>query len=300
MCIGCRLVCRECSRQASRFRLYQFRVAAHTDRVFVDDGSNAARYYHDMDEKTLLTTVYNLAGSAPGQALQLANTDWPEIASRSPTPEDAETCRLAAVSAAQIEAYDTAALWRTRARSIAVAVPWPELIAAVDMAEAFVILARRNDDYARGRTLDVLEGSTEAIAIIQSLAPVADGADSNIRVTPKSPSAALIRRFILEKTASLQLAAGQWDAASANFAKAVALAESERGVLKSRGGLAIANYSRGLELENMEATSSSLAETRAVASEADSSKESDFAATARHNAVVMARGGSELLLYEIL
>ena len=92
----------------------------------------------------------------------------------------------------------------------------------------------------------------------------------------------------------------QWGEASKSFSKAVKAAESARGLLKSRGGLALANYSQALQESRQDGIAAALAETESVAAEATASDETDVAATARHNADVMSRLGKDLLLYEIL
>lgn len=254
-----------------------------------------------MDEKALLATIFDVAKDDPADVLALGNAHWQEIAARPPTPEDAETCRLIGISAAEVEAFDAGALWRTRAHAIASQIPWPELIAAINISEAFSRLARRNDNYPRGRTLDVIEGSPEAIEIVLSLRAVADGPDSGIVVTPRSPTIALIKRFVLEKTGSFQLALKDIDGAAASFEAAVEHAEGTRGVLKSRGGLALASYLRALNADDATTAAAATAETRAVLGELIAADEdARTIEIARHNAAVMRRGSRDLLLYEIL
>lgn len=254
-----------------------------------------------MDEKALLATVFDLAKNDPASALETADAHWPEAAARQPNPEDAETCRLSAVSAAELELFDKSRLWRARARRIGEQIPWPELIAALDMADAFVALARRNDDYIHGRTLDVIEGSPEAVRIMQSLAPIAEGPGSGIVVTPKSPTTTLIRPFVLEKTGSFLLALGDVDGAARSFEDAITHAEGPRGVLKSRGGLALANYLRASDAGHDDGIDAAAAETAAVASEfAALGEDHRTIAIAQHNTDVMRRHGTDLLLYEVL
>lgn len=254
-----------------------------------------------MDAKALLARIIELAPTKdPVSALALGETEWPEMAARTATPEDAETCRLLSISGSEIGDYAVADLWRNRARVLGEAVGWPELIAALDMSQAFRALSVRNDSFCRGKSLDVIEGSSDAVVLIKKLAPVADGPDSGIRVSRQSPSPALIRRFVLEKTGSFQLALKQWDEAAESFTRAIDAAEGPRGLLKSRGGLALANYCRGLQARAQDAISAALTETESVAAEATARDQGDIAVNAQHNAEVMARRGQDLLLYEIL
>ena len=254
-----------------------------------------------MDAKELLTQIVDLAPAKdPVSALALGETEWPEMEARAATPEDAETCRLLSISGSEVGEYAVADLWRERARALGEAVGWPELVAALDMSLAFKALSIRNDDYSRGKTLDVIDGSPEALKLIRKLEPVLNGPDSGIRVSRQSPSVALVRRFVLEKSGSFQLALRQWDEAAQSFAKAISAAESPRGLLKSRGGLALANYSRALYASQQDGIAAALAETETVAAEAALLGEGDVASTALHNSEVMARRRKDLLLYEIL
>jgi len=254
-----------------------------------------------MDATSLLARVIDLAPTTdPAGALALGESEWPQMEARAATAEDAESCRLLSLSGAETRDHAAADRWRDRARTRAEAVGWPELVAALDMSEAFRTLSVHNDDYRRGRTLDVIEGSTEAVDLIRRLGPVAEGPDSGIRVSRQSPSVALIRRFVLEKTGSFQLALRQWDEAAESFAGAVRAAEGPRGLLKSRGGLALADYSRAREAGDHQGMAAATEATESVAAESLTHGEGDVESTARHNAAVMARGGGDLLLYEIL
>ena len=254
-----------------------------------------------MNEKTLLEAIYELAPTNdPRAALAIGEDERSAMDARPATAEDAETCRLLSISAAEIGDFAAGDAWRERARILAEQIPWPELVAALDMSTAFKMLAERNDDYPHGRTLDRIEGSLEAVELMRTLDGVADGPDSGIRVTPKNPTPALIRRFVLEKTGSFQLALKQWEAAAESFELAIAAAESERGRLKTRAGLALARYSAAIEAADRSAIEIALAETLAIADAADGIDERDVASTARDNAEVMTRGGGDLLLYEIL
>lgn len=174
------------------------------------------------------------------------------------------------------------------------------MIAALEMSRAFKALSLRNDDYARGRTLDIMEGEPSSVKIIQQPEPVTFGPDSGTSFTPKSPAIALIRRFVLEKRGSFQLALKQWDEAVDSFTKAIDAAESPRGFLKARSGLALAKYSRALDADDHAAIVAALNETHAIADEAEAISEADVASTGRHNAGAMARRGRDLLLYGIL
>ena len=194
-----------------------------------------------MDQKSLLRSVYEIAPTVdPATALSVGEAEWPAIDARAANAEDAETCRLLSLSASEVGDWMTADLWRGRARVRAEEIGWPEMITALEMTRAFKALSVRNDDYARGRTLDFIQGEPSSVKIFQQLEPVAFGPDSGISVRPKSASIALIRRFVLEKRGSFQLAMNQWDEAVDSFTKAIDAAEGSRGFLKARGGLALA------------------------------------------------------------
>lgn len=254
-----------------------------------------------MDEKGLLAAIYEFAPTNdPYEALAIGAAEWSGMESRPANPEDAESCRLLMVSAAGLQEFNLARVWRSRARSIGERIPWPEMIAALNMSEAFAALSIRNDDYSRGRTLDLIEGSPEAVEIIQALANIAEGPGTGIHVTPRSPTIQLIRRFLFEKAGSFQLALGDDDSAAESFRQAAAAAEGPRGSMKTHGGLAIANYRRGLGSDDETAVEQAFRDTRDIERRADDAGETDVAATAAHNGAVMGRRGQDLLLYEIL
>lgn len=256
-----------------------------------------------MDPKQLLAALFELAPTTnPRAGLALGEVEWPAIDAREPNAEDAETCRLVSLCGTELGEYRVADLWRDRSRARAVAIGWHELTAALDMSGAFKALSRRNDDYSRGRTLDVIEGSPEALELLRVLEPVADGPDSGFSVTPRSPSRALIRRFVLEKRGSFQLALKDWGGAAASFTAAIAAAESPRGLAKSRGGLSLAEYGRALDAGDESGVDDALALARHVTEEAAAlgASDKDIADASAHNAEVMARRGRDLLLYELL
>ena len=255
-----------------------------------------------MDAHTLCSKVVELAPTHdPARAFALGEAEWPEMQTREATAADAEVCRLISLSASVLGDYEAADLWRERARVRGEAVGWPEMIAALNMSEAFKALSVRNDDYIAGRTLDVIQGSPEALEAMRRLEAVAESGGSGIRVSAQSPSVELIRRFVFEKTGSFQLALRQYDAAVESFAKAVAVAEDPRGLLKTRAGLALALYCRALGVSDSGTVESAIAETQSVAAEAaELSRNADVAETALHNAETMSRQGRDLLLYEIL
>ena len=132
------------------------------------------------------------------------------------------------------------------------------------------------------------------------MAAIAEGPGTGIQVTPRSPSIQLIRRFLFEKAGSFQLALGDDDSAAESFRQATAAAEGPRGSMKAHGGLAIANYRRGLVADDETAVEQAFRDTRNIERLADDSGESDVAAIAAHNGAVMGRRGQDLLLYEIL
>src|SRR4051794_4619643 len=115
-----------------------------------------------MDENALLLAIYELAPAKdPRAALAIGEREWTAMDARPPSAEDAETCRLLSISASEIGEFAAADIWRDRARVRAEQLPWPELVAALDLSSAFKVLAARNDDYRHGRTLDVLVGAPE-------------------------------------------------------------------------------------------------------------------------------------------
>lgn len=254
-----------------------------------------------MDAQELLGAVFEIAPTNdPKAALALGEQHLEEIEARPANAADAETCRLLSISAAEIADYALAATWRRRALLRGSLVGWTEMVAACVMSEAFIAMSKRNDDYAAGKTLDVIQGEPESLRILVDLEPFTHEPGSGISATAKSPSPALIRRFVLEKRGSFQLALGDYQAAVDSYVAAESAAKDARGRVKSRAGLALARYLVALEVGDVGAAASALADTEAYIGEAESIHELDVAATARHNAEVMRKSGRETLLYEIL
>lgn len=254
-----------------------------------------------MNERELLDRVFELAPTAdPRAALALGEQEAMALEARPAYAEDAETCRLLSIAAAAVGEYAVGAAWRRRALLRGALIGWTEMVAALVMSDAFIALSKRNDDYSIGKTLDSIQGEPESLRILAELEPFTVEPGSGISVTAKSPSPALIRRFVLEKRGSFQLALGDFAAAAESYTAAEAAAENARGKLKSHAGLALAQYLIATEGGDRGAADSALAETAAVESRAMEIREPDVASTARHNVDVMRRGGRDLLLYEIL
>lgn len=89
------------------------------------------------------------------------------------------------------------------------------------MADAFTELAERNDDYAEGRTLDVLKPSDVALTALDEVERIAYGEPSGHALGPSSPSPAVLRRLVHEKRGFLLLLASDHAAALAAYDRAL-------------------------------------------------------------------------------
>jgi len=97
--------------------------------------------------------------------LGMVEAEWHMISTRSGQPEDAETCRLAMITAAERKRYSAYVVWQSRALARFVALDWHEGAAAVMMPNAFRLLAMANDNYPNGKTYDVLRPAPEALLV---------------------------------------------------------------------------------------------------------------------------------------
>ena len=84
---------------------------------------------------------------------------------------DAETCRLAMLSAASLQRADDVSVWRTRALTGFALSGWTEGVGGIVMTEAFRVFARVNDYFPHGITFDVLKPSPVAELLIRELEP---------------------------------------------------------------------------------------------------------------------------------
>ena len=219
------------------------------------------------------------------------DAQWPAMSRRAPTPEDAETCRLTMLAALQVpELAAEAAVWRARALSRATVVGWTECVAALAMGEAFRMLAVANEDFPRGRTLDVIKPVPAAVAALEELSVYLTAPDSGIRLGPMAPTRAVVERFLHEKGGFLRLVQGDIAGARSSYAAAAqAAAGQPRGEVKVALGAALVEYVAG---------AGDPEPTRQLLPSAE--QWPDLATTARHNVAVMEAGGDDVLGYEIL
>lgn len=251
----------------------------------------------DLTAEELYAQVYELFKTDHPALVALMEEQWPSIRSRSPNDRDAESCRLAMLAVFEAGKERTASVWRARAMARFAAIGWQEGVGAQIMSEAFRQLAFANDEFARGRTLDRIDPSPEAEAIMAEVSLFLDAERPSRRGF--GPHQALLRRWIPEKTAFLLLVAGRYDEAIARFEEAAAAAgDNVRGGLRVRAGLAQARYLRALDAG--QETTAFAEETAAVAREAEAANEPDVARDTTTNAEVMRRRGRDLVPYEIL
>ncbi len=256
-------------------------------------------------EALLLARVLELAPDKdPGAAVQLGEQEWPAIQSRPVNRYDAEACRLLALASATHGRYDLAAVWRARALIRFSELGWSDGVATIILGEALANLSRHNDDYARGRTLDVIENSPASLGILETIEHLAQPGRTipdDQRLSNWSPSPDLTARMYWEKKGFFELLEGQWDAARSSYAKAQAVARPGRGASKVHGAIVAVEYLSALagvphrgDLESL------IEEQEAVVAEITAVSDPDIEKAAVHNLEVMRRGGRDLLPYEIL
>ncbi|WP_457099651.1 hypothetical protein [Microbacterium sp. P5_E9] len=247
----------------------------------------------------LYESVADLAPSVdPARALSIAVAAWDEMKARAADPHDAETCRLLALAAIDLPEPDfaLAEIWRTRALTRFALTGWHEGVGVLQMSRAFIALARANDDYARGRTLDLIEGASETLVIMEELALFVRSAPSGITVGPQSPSTSLLARMLHEKGGFFLLTLRRLTDARESYDRAIAVsveAGSLRGETKSRMGAALVDCFQGDRDRAIQSTEDG------VAVSADAGFP-DLVAIGKHNLAAMRRGEMGLRPYEFL
>lgn len=255
----------------------------------------------DMDQPSLLMYVAESFRNVGDNSLRrtlLSEIDgeWPALRVRDPIPEDAETCRLAMLFAAQLHDFPQADLWRVRAMARYVRVGWVEGVASLMLSAAFKELARANNDYPEGRYLDAIRPSAVALAMVDELEPFAVEPGSGISTGYGSPTPSLVARFVHENRGFLLLVEGRLDDARVSYMHAVDADDSSRSRVKSRLGLALVDYVSGLRTGDPVSSDA----TQILCAEAESMGLWDLVASARSNAEEMDRRGRHLVPYAIL
>lgn len=228
--------------------------------------------------------------------LSTVTGQWPAINSRSERPEDAETCRLAMISAASLKLYAVGVLWQARALARFVALDWHEGAAAVIMSNAFRLLAIANDDFVDGETFDVLRPAPEAVQVLEELLPFTEGPGRGFTC---GPTPELIARFVHEKSGFLLAVERRWEEALAAYDRALKYVALEpRGQVKVQLGRAAVSYlsERDAGRDGKEAVRL----TEQLAADPRTLEHEDLTGTAQTNLKRMREGRLDLVPYEIL
>jgi hypothetical protein len=237
-------------------------------------------------------------GDGGTRLLAFVGDHWSDIAARPANPHDAEVCRLAMLAAAHAQDFGPVRLWRSRALARFSAIGWVEGVGSIIIGEAFVELARKNNDYTAGRTLDVIKSSDVALGVLAELERFTVGSGSGCRLGPGSPSQAVLKRLLHEKRGFLLLLSGDYDAARESYSRALeAAGTNRRGQVKVQLGRLLVDY---LDAEDAQQHGHIAEETARLGREASEASSPDVAETAEVNAKVMREGGQALAPYEIL
>ena len=250
-----------------------------------------------MEAAELLAQALKLWATDDAALVALAESEYGHLAERAPNPEDAETCRLTALSC--IAELDTAAMvvWRARAFSRCAAIGWTCGVAALVMSDAFRILGMANNNYPGGHKLDVVHGDAQALAVIEELEVLLSVPD---RVdVPFGPNPRLVRRWHCEKRAFLLLVSRRYDEALAWYdAAAQHVEQGSRGSIRVQLGREQTRYlaapAQGRDGTEPTAVTGELAAVAAAALQAD------IARLAGQNHELMLAGRVDLLPYEML
>lgn len=247
--------------------------------------------------------LFLLAHTADGaeRLVRLADEQWPRLASRASTPQDAEMCRLTMLALVQQQAFAVARIWRARSMARFAQLGWVEGVGILLMGDAFVELARANDDYRAGRTLDVLRSSATALAVIDEVERIAYGEPSGFGLGPGSPTQPVLRRLAHEKRGFLLLIAGDLEAARTSYDRAYEAAGTHpRGRVKVTLGRLLVDYVAAADAADPTARLQLADDTERWGREAGAVGAADIAEVAEANAPVMRAGDRALLGYEIL
>ena len=234
----------------------------------------------------------------PKAALRLGETYSAEITARDPNPHDAESCRLLSLAATEQDPPDfaLATQWRDRALDLFTRIGWYEGIAAVLMAKAFIALAKRNDDFPRGKTLDVIEGSEDAVDLMDEILPFLQRDPTGITVGELSPSHAVLSRWYHEKRGFFLLALDRVGEARESYELAAeAAAGNPRGTVKVRLGRALVDYVAGSHDTALPDTRNAVDDARRLGPGSQ-----DLVEYGERNIAVMEEDGHDLRPYEIL
>jgi hypothetical protein len=228
--------------------------------------------------------------------LGMVEAEWHMISTRSGQPEDAETCRLAMITAAERKRYSAYVVWQSRALARFVALDWHEGAAAVMMPNAFRLLAMANDNYPNGKTYDVLRPAPEALLVLEDLMSFCEGPERGFEC---GPTPELIARFVHEKSGFLLAIERRWDDSVAAYDRALAYAADEsRGQVKVPLGRALVSYLSQRDAgrdgqEGADVTARLAVDPRTLAHQ-------DLSQTAQANLERMRAGRFDLIPYEIL
>jgi len=240
----------------------------------------------------------------PATVIRLGDEHWPEIRERGANAHDAETCRLVGLACALTGRLDVVEVWRSRAEIRFAEVGWLDGTATVISSRALAELARANDDYVRGRTLDAIEGSVAAYEIVETIGSLAQGgrsAPDEFRIGDKAPGPDLTARFYWEKSGFFLLLLGRFAEARARYARAAEIARPGRGAAKVRGGALLVEYLAAKAGETIEIDPEEIvAEQREVVAQTMDVGDPDIHETAVHNLEVFERGGDDPKPYEVL
>jgi hypothetical protein len=229
---------------------------------------------------------------AAARALNLASEHFDEIQARPPSPEDTETCRLAALAAAQLHDWEGLATWRTRWLARAAAIGWTESIGFFLVGLA---LSRFAADTSDAESFDLMVASPTSEAIVGEIAVLEAVGPSGITLAGRSPSWTSMVRQLREKQGVFRLAAGDWAGARASFEAALAVdANSARTRVKVGLSLASTLYLSGAEPEE------AIAQTKALGRESQELGYRDLAERASANVQVMELGSKAIRPYEVL
>ncbi len=265
-------------------------------------------YSHRMSDSAAAQLYDQVSTIAPEKdpttVIRLGDEHWPEIRDRKANPHDAETCRLVGLACALTSRYDAIEVWRSRAEIRFAEVGWLDGTATVISSRALAELSRDNDDYARGRTLDVIEGSIAAYEIVETISPLAQGGRSmpdELRIGDKAPGPDLTARFYWEKSGFFLLLLGRFAESRVRYARAAEIARPGRGAAKVRGGALLVEYLAARAGEAIALGPDEIvAEQREVVAQTAEVGDPDIHDTAMHNLEVFERHGDDPKPYEVL
>lgn len=232
--------------------------------------------------------------------VDLVDACWDSLGALAPTKDAADLCRITMLSHYRLAAggrfhehYLSGYLWRVRALIRAAASGWVAGVVALAQTEALRIQSAEN--HGVPTSSPEYRVVPQARDILSELEPYADPDDPGD--SPLQPSPRVVGRLLYEKRGFLHYLAGHYEAALADYDKALEFTgKDERAELKVLGGRASVLYAAGDPTQRQTA----LALLKEVERRCEAGGYNEIARISAQNIERVADGREDLVPYETL